>query len=341
MKKLLHIALLLCFASNAKAQLLPNLGGQRTGSSALTFLKNDASARSLGMASANLTQKNDASTAFTNIANISSVESFSIGTSNYFIGAGINQSFLAAVLPVESKNSSFALTVNSLSSGKQEVRTEFQPKGTGEYFYTANTAVGFGYSLKLSDQFAFGVQLKYINERLAQFQNHSVGADLGFIYNTDVKELSFAVTVLNFGGNSSLSGTHQEVLFDNNNPTPSPELYSIPTEFKIGISMVPYDENNHRIRTVVQLNHPNDNSENIRIGGEYSYKKLVHGRLGIILGRKGRYIPTFGTGLSMIVMSHPVQFNYAYIPTSFMGMQHSIGINFRYYKVEERKMENE
>ena len=70
------------------------------------------------------------------------------------------------------KNSTFSLTVNSLSSGRQEVRTEFQPKGTGEYFYVANTAVGLGYALELSDQFAFGIKLKYINEQLAQYQNH-------------------------------------------------------------------------------------------------------------------------------------------------------------------------
>ncbi len=335
MLRTVHIVLAICVVHGLNAQLLPNLGGQRTGSSALTFLKNDASSRSLGMGSANLTLKQDASAAFTNIANISSIESFSIGSSNYFIGAGINQAFLSAILPLTDKNSTFAFTVNSLSSGRQEVRTEFQPKGTGEFFYTANTAVGLGYALKLSDQFAFGVKLKYINERLAQYQNHSVGADLGFIYNTDVKELSFAVGVTNFGGNSELSGDHQEIKF-NNNETPNPEKYSIPTEFKIGISVVPYDKDHHKILTAIQLNHPNDNSENIRLGGEYSYRDLIYARLGIILGKKGRRIPTFGTGLSMVVLNQPVRFNYAFLPTSFMGIQHSIGINYRLYKVEER-----
>ncbi len=340
MKAVLHIVSMLLISQSIFAQILPNLGGQRTGSSALTFLKNDGSPRSLGMASANLTLKGDATTAFTNVANISSVESFSMGISNYFIGAGINQSFLSAVLPITDKNSTFALTVNSLSSGKQEVRTEFQPKGTGEFFYAANTAVGLGYALKLSDQFSFGLKLKYINERLAQYQNHSMAVDLGFIYNTDVKELSFAVGVTNFGGNSSLNGDFQEIKF-NQNQTPTPEEFSIPTEFKLGVSVVPYDKDNHKILTAVQLNHPNDNSENIRIGAEYSYRDLIFGRIGAMLGRKNHRIPTFGAGLKMVVKNHPVKFNYAFLPTSFMGLQHSIGINFRFYKVEERKIEGE
>ncbi|MCH9823509.1 MAG: hypothetical protein K0U33_09225 [Bacteroidetes bacterium] len=93
--------------------------------------------------------------------------------------------------------------------------------------------------------------------------------------------------------------------------------------------------------TVVQLNHPNDNSENIRIGGEYSYKELLYGRLGIILGRKNQRIPTLGLGMKVIVKNHPVNFNYAFLPTSFMGLQHSLGINFRFYKMEERSIENE
>ena len=335
-----YIALFVLCSLSTTAQLLPNLGGQRTGSSALTFLKNDGSARSLGMASANLTLKGDASTAFTNVANISSIESFSLGISNYFVGAGINQSFLAAVLPFKDKNSTFSLTVNSLSSGRQEVRTEFQPKGTGEYFYVANTAVGLGYALELSDQFAFGIKLKYINEQLAQYQNHTVGADLGIIYNTDIKELSFAVGVTNFGGNTALNGDHQELKF-NNNTTPTPEKFTIPTEFKIGISVVPLDKNDHKILTAIQLNHPNDNSENVRIGGEYSYKNLLYGRLGIILGRKNQRIPTLGLGMKMIVKNHPVRINYAFLPTSFVGLQHSLGINFQFYKMEDRSIENE
>lgn len=340
MKLTVHIVVLMLCSIGSFGQILPNLGGQRTGSSAMTFLKNDGSARSLAMGSANVTLKEDASTAFTNIANTASVESFSVGISNYFIGAGINQSFLASVLPLKNKNSTFSLTVNSLNSGKQEVRTEFQPKGTGEYFYVANNAVGLGYALELSDQFSFGIKLKYINEQLAQYQNHTVGADLGFIYNTDVRNLSFAVAVSNFGGNSTLKGDYQEIKF-NNNTTPTPEKFSIPTEFKLGISMLALDADDHKILTAVQLNHPNDNSENIRIGAEYGYKELMFIRGGFILGRKNQKIPTVGIGLKMAVLNHPVGFNYAFVPTSFMGLQHSFGINFRFYKVEQRTIENE
>lgn len=337
-KHILLVVIALPFFANA--QILPNLGGQRTGSSALTFLKNDGNTRSLGMASANITLKEDAFTAFTNVANTTSAKSLSIGMSNYFFGAGINQSFLSAILPIQNKNSAFSLTINNLSSGKQEVRTEFQPTGTGEYFYVVNTAVGLGYALKLSDQFSFGVKMKYIHESLAQYQNHTIGADLGFVYNTDIKELSFAVGVSNFGGNSALNGDHQEIKF-NQNPTPGPEKFSIPTEFKLGVSMVPLDKNNHKLLTAAQLNHPNDNSENIRLGIEYSYHEMIFGRLGYTLGRKGKKFPSMGLGYRVLIANHPVHINYAFLPASFLGVQHSFGINFRFHKPEERTIENE
>ena len=58
----------------AQAQILPNLGGQRAGISALTFLKNDVSPRSIALGGANLTLSTDGMAAFHNPALMSQNE---------------------------------------------------------------------------------------------------------------------------------------------------------------------------------------------------------------------------------------------------------------------------
>lgn len=339
MKSHISILFFLALLGSTSAQLLPNLGGQRTGSSTLTFLKNDANPRSLGMASANITLKEDGFAPFMNPASSASIEGLNFSTSNYLHGAGIHQTFFASTLPLNSSGSALSLTINNLSSGRQEVRTEFQPEGTGEYFYVVNTAVGLGYAKELSDQFSFGIQLKYIRESLAQYRNHTVAADLGFLYNTDVKELSFAVVVSNFGGSTKLSGDHREVVFDPNNAVNSPESYPVPTVFKLGISLVPLDKNNHKLLTAVQLNHPNDNNENIRLGVEYGYRELIFLRAGYNLGRETFRYPTFGTGFRTQLGRQPLRVDYSFIPTHRMGTQHSIGFSLTIVKPQDRSVE--
>jgi hypothetical protein len=333
--KWLSLVLCLC-CGTAQAQVLPNLGGQRSGSAGMTHLKNDASPRSSGMASANITLEKDAFAAFTNPAAMTGSNTFSLGMSNYYFGAGVNHTFLAGIIALPNSGSAFGITFNNVSSGKQEVRTEFQPEGTGQYFYANTGAAGLGYGKKLSDQFSFGITLKYIYEAMAQYRSHTAATDLGFIYHTDVKDLAFAVTVHNFGGSSALKGDFREINFKNT-ATPATGRYPLPTEFKLGISMVPLKTDLHRLLAAVQLNHPNDNSENLRFGVEYAYRDLLFLRTGLILGRKSQKYPTFGVGMRTRIGHHPLHLHYALTPMNFMGLQHHAGIAFQIHKTEVRE----
>ena len=320
----------------ANAQLLPKLGSQRAGVAAMTYLKNDASPRSFGMAGANLTLEGDAFTAFTNPATIASVNKFALGMSNVFYGAGSNQSFVSAIYELPNSGSAFSFSVNNFSSGQQEVRTEFQPEGTGELFYVNMGSAGLGYSKQLSDQFSFGVNLKYVYEFMAQYTNHTVAADLGFIYHIDLKDLAFAVAVSNFGGNSKLSGDYQAVQY-NSSSTATTGKYPLPTEFKVGVSLIPLKTDKHSLLTAVQLNHPNDNAENLRFGFEYCYRNLIYLRTGIVFGKLSQKFPTAGTGVKGKIGNHPIEINYALAPMNFLGIQHQAGLNFGIHKTEVRE----
>jgi hypothetical protein len=197
----------------SQAQLLPNFGGQRAGLSALSFLKNDLSPVSFAMASASVANKGNLYSSENNPAALVQIKSSGIAISNLSVGAGIHQSFLASGFTLDD-GSVIGFNVNSLNAGAMEIRTEFEPNGTGQLFYANNTALGMNYARKLSQNFSIGIGLKYIYEGIASYTNHTITADIGFLYTTDYKDLTFAVVVKNFGGNSQMIGSDLETTFN-------------------------------------------------------------------------------------------------------------------------------
>ena len=331
MKKfIVHIALIIISAQGF-GQILPNFGGQRAGLSTLSFLKNDMNPRSVAMGGASVALPGDIMSVYTNPASVAEVKDLSFGVSNYFVGAGANQGLVTAIIPTKSA-SSFGITVNTLNSGAMEVRTEFQPMGTGQKTYANNLAAGLTYSKILSDQFSFGVTMKYIYEQLAEYYNHTAAVDVGFKYNTDFKDLSFAVMMQNFSGSSSLSGDEREVDF--NRSGMSLDNYTVPNVFKLGVSMKPVEVGNHALLTTFELNHPNDNAENYRIGAEYQYLDLLQVRAGYKFNVLGQRFPTFGIGIRHSIGAHPMQINYAVNPTNYLGVQHAVSFGLSINKME-------
>jgi hypothetical protein len=317
----------LIFASQLHAQVLPVFGGERAGIAAMSFLKNDMSPRSLAMGGASVALDADAYSLWTNPAAIADMPSFNMATTNYSIGAGVNQSFLSVVTPRKNKVSAWGFSLNVLNSGAIKERTEFQPEGTGREVFVTNGAAGLTYAQQLSSMFRLGVTLKYIYENVAEFYNHTMTADVSFLYETDFKELQFAVMVQNFGGNSSLTGDYLAVAF-NRSPLDGLDRDAVPNVFSLGVSMVPWEQDHHKIRTAIQLNHPTDNAENYRLGVEYTWRDILAVRTGYKINVRGQDWPTFGFGVRSRIGGHPLHIDYAMNPTNFMGWQHLIGLRF-------------
>lgn len=339
MKRLKYILILALIVGNLPiyAQLIPNFGGQRTGLSASSFLKNDMNPRSMAMGGAGVALEPDGFTVFTNPAAAANIDQFNVSISSLTVGAGMNQSFISAIIPRKDKLSSFGISLNMLNSGEQEVRTEFQPQGTGEVFYATDFATGLTYAQQLSDMFSAGLTLKYIHNQIDDFSASAIAADVSFLYKTDYQDLKFAVMIQNFGGNSSLNGDNIPNDF-NRGSSLETENYTLPTVFQLGASIVPWKEENQSLLMSVQLNHPNDNSENYRFGLEYEYLELLYLRAGYKLNVRGDRFPTFGFGLRHRIGGHPLHLNYAANPTQFRGVQHTVGVSFSLNKMnrEER-----
>lgn len=327
--KILLILLFPLGYQEAIAQLFPNLGGTRAGISALTFLKTDVSPRASAMGGAQVSLKGDGYAAQWNPAGTSDLENWSFTASNAFMGAGINHSYFSITRPNQ-KYGNFTLSAVSLNSGAMEKRTEFQPNGTGEFFYVSNNAIGLTYSQALTERFSYGITLKYINELMDQFSAHTAMIDLGFLYRTNYKDLQFAVALLNFGFDSKLKGTIPFSLADNGNR--KLDAYPGPSVFSMGVSMIPIKTDKHQLTTALQINHPGDNAANIRLGLEYGFNSLLFFRAGYKINVKDQYYPTVGVGLMTRLNRHPLSIDYSADPHPYLGITHRIGLNFQIVK---------
>jgi hypothetical protein len=237
----------------------------------------------------------------------------------------------SAIVP-HNEHSAFLLSANVLNSGAMDVRTEFQPDGTGEKFYATNMAIGGGYSRSLSQMFSFGLYAKYIREQMAEYKANTMAVDMGFMYRTDYKDLRFAVVLQHFGSDSKLSGSQMPVNYNRNGM--DLDNYPAPTLFKMGVSMKPIDDGKNALVTSLQLNHPNDNAENIRLGLEYAYQDMFFIRGGAKLNVTGEKWPTFGVGYRQRIGYHVLRVDYAANPTNYLGLMHSIGLSFSLGKAD-------
>ncbi len=310
-------------------QVFPNYGGERAGLSALTFLKNDINPRSVAIGGASSALSGDAFSVISNPAALVQLKAKGYSLANKFIGAGVNQSFVSFVNPQSGETSVWGFSLNSLTSGFIKERTEFMPGGTGREFSVVNMAFGATYAKLLSEQFSFGLTLKYVYEHVAGFNNHTAAVDLAFLYKTDFKKLQFAAVLQNFGGSSSLASRDDIPVTFNRTIGVALESNPVPTVFSIGLSIEPYRVDKHSIITSFQISHPNDNSENIRFGAEYSFDDQFFGRVGYKLNVLGHVFPTAGIGFAVPAgTGQTFMLDYAITASRFFGSQHLIGIRF-------------
>ncbi|MCX7605832.1 MAG: PorV/PorQ family protein [Bacteroidia bacterium] len=304
------------------AQLLPNLGGQRVGISALTFLRVDPSPRSVGLGGAAVPLKGDAYAAYWNPGALTELHHAGGALSHTFWIAGLDYSYAAFVLPWR-KSHRLGAQVQFLSSGPIERRTEYQSEGTGEYFTATYWAGGPVYAYEFSDRFSAGGCFKVVREQLDFFSATTWVVDVGFLYQTDVRDFRFGVIVQNFGPNSRLRVSKKH---EADAPNVQVSSYPAPTLFALGAAIRIWARNAHRLEASLQLNHPNDNTENLRLGVEYIYGGFLFVRAGQKVGLVEQYVPTAGIGLSRAWGLGRFRLDYAAEWVGRLGLQHRIGL---------------
>jgi long-subunit fatty acid transport protein len=361
-RTIIHYSLLivvcsLFFVHSSLSQLVPNLGGQRSGISAYQFLKISADARGSGMGESYIAVVNDVTSLFWNpaaLVNYTGGRAVVASTVNdHPVNEDLNTTAGQVVashtqwlvdLQHEFFGMSYYLTTNdavgvaftSLHTDDMKVTTETQPTGTGTYFTYGDIAVAATYSRKMTDQFSFGATVRYVRETIDVLHMDGVVVDLGTFYYMGLGSSRFAVVVSNFGANVQPKGT---VTRSDGTTASSFQAFSPPTMFKLGYAFEPWEDEHDRLTTSIQLNHPNDNAENIRLGVEYAYDKTFFLRVGVkrTIGESllGQSLSTaedysFGAGVFVPLGITNASLDYAFANFNDLGSVHRITVMITY-----------
>ena len=319
-------------SGEARAQLFPTLGGQRAGISGLQFLKIGVGGRATAMGDAFVAIADDASALYWNPAGLVFAKQNEVMFSHNKWVADISQEFIGAFYKL-SPNDVLGISLTSLHMEDMKVTNEVNPFGTGQYFSYGDIALTLTYSKKMTDQFSFGGSIRYVEETLDVLKMRGIMIDLGTMYWTGLGTTRFAVTITNFGnelapyGEVKLWGdrTGGEVKLWGDRTVTKWQSFSPPTMFRIGFAFEPWQTDRNRVTASVQLNHPNDNSENVSIGAEYSYNELLNIRGGYKVNSDEQNF-TAGAGVKLPLGIANVAVDYAFAQFSRLGSTHRFSI---------------
>lgn len=327
MKKYLIFFIVALLSTQINAQLFPTLGAQRAGISSLQFLKIGVSGRASSMGESFVAVVDDASALYWNPAGLVNFSENQVMFSHNKWFADISHDYLGLVYHLTSEDA-IGLSVISLSMDEMKVTTEFAPFGTGEHFTFGDIAVGLSYSRKMTDKFSFGGTIRYVEETLDKLKMRGVLIDLGTFYYTGLGTSRFAVAVTNFGNQLAPDG---EVKLVGKREKSDWQAFSPPTMFRVGFAFEPIYDDFQKLTASLQLNHPNDNSENVGVGLEYAY---IIPQLGSQLFLRGGYKfnvedqdYSFGAGVKLPVFVSTVTFDYSFANFDRLGAAHRITLS--------------
>ncbi|UCE06719.1 MAG: PorV/PorQ family protein [bacterium] len=308
--------------------LFPFLGGQRVGTSALTFLKIGVGAKATAMGGAFVALANDASAMYWNPAGVAQVQQNEFTITHIEWPADIQYEYLGYVQHIPGLGS-FGLSSSFLHMDDMPVTTEYQPHGTGEYFGYSDLMMGLTYSLRMTDRFSFGITAKYVREDIVELQMQGWMIDMGTFYWTGFKTLRFAVSLVNFGPDLSPAGSYTKKTKEGKYIQEDYEAFSPPTIFRIGSAMNILENENHIIVSSIQMSHPVDNAENVKFGLAYSFLRRFELRGGYKINYDEERF-TFGAGFIMTIAKTQLKIDYCFANFGRLQSTHqfSVGFNF-------------
>jgi opacity protein-like surface antigen len=279
---ILTAAAVLVFTLNLSAQSI------KTGTTAAQFLKIGVGPRAIGMGGAFTATSDDITALYWNpggLATLNSNQAF-FNHVNWIADINYDYAALATDVPGFGVLGTF---VSILSTNDMPVRTIEMPEGTGELFNYSTLAIGLSYARSLTEQFSIGFNVKYISENLWHMSSNAFAMDVGTLYKIPIlNEFRIAASISNFGTKMKLSG--RDILSVKQvGSGSSPNLintdleldsYDLPLLFRIGVAVDVAKSSSNRITVGVDAIHPNDHTEYINTGMEYSWNETIFLRGG-------------------------------------------------------------
>lgn len=287
------------------------------GSSGALFLRVGFGARASAMGEAQTAVAEDASTIYWNPGAMAAVlgTNVTLAHNEYFESLRLEQ---AAVIH-ETDWGTIGFMFTGLYMDEMD-RYDDAPSGPLGTFGAYDVAVAIAYARYIVPNLTAGISVKPVYERIDELSASGIAFDLGLYHVARIQGAKFAVVAGNIG---------PPMKFDE-------EEFALPQYLKLGGSYereIPALEG--RILATFDAMFPNDGDPSGRVGGEYSYRRL----LSLRAGYKALFLPTasgevnssaqgatFGAG----VRWHEVAVDYAFLPSDALGDNHRIGLGFSF-----------
>jgi len=294
MKKILTV--LFCMSTLAFA----------AGETGLANFKIGAGARAAAMGEAFTATSDDASGIFWNPAGVANIEYRQAHfTHNEWI-QDIRNEVAGVLFPLKNSTLGFGLMLNSIDDFESRLAPTEEPLGT---FSSQNFAFILSFAKPLSDHVDFGLNLKYMNERIYVDDANAYLADVGVTYHTPVQGLKAAAVLQNVGFSTKLDKEELE----------------LPTTVRAGVAWVlPFESLQENLLVAVDYMSIFEQSSHINIGCEGRLADLLLLRCGYQTGYEEKGISA-GFGLDF----QAFKLDYAYMPFGkSLGNSHRFSVNF-------------
>jgi hypothetical protein len=317
MKFNMHIWGALCFL--IKLLLVSLLQGQtpeRVGTTAANFMEYGYGAVGSSMGDACVSTVEDLSAIYWNPAGLALLEYSGVMLfyQPWLVDITTSMSAVNLVLP---SVGTLAFGLVMADHGQMEVTTMEMPDGTGEQFSARDYAFSVAYGRNLTTWFAFGAAGKFISSSVWHMSANALAVDLGVVIRTNFFSpgdsrshgMKIGMSVSNYGSRMRYDGMDLlqpiDILPEESGNYRDVQGqfkmqgWELPLIFRVGMSVTPIYSQHHRLTLAVDALHPNNNSESLNLGAQYTLTIPSFGSFSLQAGYKGLFMPNSEYGATV------------------------------------------
>ncbi len=311
---------------------LPSLAMQnKVGTAGALFLKIGMDVRSSGTGEACGALVGSAASAFGNPAGLASINQHQLFISDTEWIADIRLLGGAYAFPYGSYGV-FAVSGVCVDYGSMPMVREAEADVVVETFSPKDIALGVSYARRWTDRLLVGGSVKYIDQAIADYHSRGFAFDFGTVYYTGFNTLRLAMTTSNFGPDMKYDGTYIDKYYIGTAYVETEKefgTYDLPLNFRIALA---YDFDlspASRLTVAVDATHPNDYSERLHFGTEYSWADAFFLRGGYTINAEEMGLSA-GCGARIATSVGIASLDYAYTDFGvFKGVHRfALGISF-------------
>ncbi|MEW5702632.1 MAG: PorV/PorQ family protein [Candidatus Zixiibacteriota bacterium] len=229
------------------------------------------------------------------------------------------------------------LSAKVLSAGDEEIYTTHQPDGTGETFSTSFVTVGASYARSLTDQVSLGINGQFVAEKIYNETAQGVAFDVGFVYRSPWKGMTFGIVVKNFGPKMSFDGPDFDVPLNSGNGSTTDgrtqsASFELPSFVQFGFAWDAWHRNNQQWRLTGAFQSNNFSEDEFRLGTEWGVSDQLFLRGGYTTAATDEYLYGFsaGVGLRLPLGTTQTRIDYAWADAGVFDNNHLFTVTFAF-----------